>query len=110
MNYLENEIFELIKYDSSIFNFIQESSLDGFWYWDLENPEHEWMDRKFWATLGYDASKKSHLASEWQDIINQDDLSVAYENFTKHCEKAWPFETRRASPYECLEPIRILQN
>ncbi len=93
MNYLENEIFELIKYDSSIFNFIQESSLDGFWYWDLENPEHEWMDRKFWATLGYDASKKSHLASEWQDIINQDDLSVAYENFTKHCENpAHPYD------------------
>lgn len=85
MNYLEKEIYELIRYDDSIFNFIQESSLDGFWYWDLENPEHEWMDNKFWATLGYDSSTKRHLASEWQDIINQDDLKVAYENFTKHC-------------------------
>jgi len=85
MNYLEKEIYELIRYDNSIFNFIQESSLDGFWYWDLENPEHEWMDNKFWSTLGYDPSTKRHLASEWQDIINQDDLKIANENFTKHC-------------------------
>jgi hypothetical protein len=29
------------------FDFIQESALDGLWYWDLEKPEEEWMNPKF---------------------------------------------------------------
>lgn len=58
MHYLQNELFELIKKDDSIFEFIQEGSLDGMWYWDLENPENEWMNAKFWTTLGYDPSQK----------------------------------------------------
>lgn len=26
-------------------------SLDGAWYWDLENPESEWMSPLFWEVL-----------------------------------------------------------
>lgn len=37
-NYLKNELYNLIKEDSSIFEFIQSGSLDGIWYWDLEKP------------------------------------------------------------------------
>jgi len=85
-NYLKNELYNLIKEDSSIFEFIQSGSLDGIWYWDLEKPENEWMSPKFWETLGYDPEKKKHLASEWQDIIFQDDLKLATDNFEKHLE------------------------
>lgn len=85
-NYLKKELYELIKTDESIFDFIQESSLDGLWYWDLENPENEWMNPKFWTVLGYNPDEMPHKASAWQDIINQDDLKKAIENFTKHCE------------------------
>ena len=58
----------------------------GIWYWDIENPEQEWMSPQFWATLGYDYNEKKHLASEWQDLINPEDLQVALDNFKKHCE------------------------
>ncbi len=85
-DYLEDELYKLIKKDASIFKFLQIGSLDGIWYWDLENPENEWMSPEFWHLLGYSSDKKKHLASEWQDIINKDDLDVAIENFTKHCE------------------------
>ena len=83
---LEQELYQLIQSNSDIFEFIENSSLDGMWYWDLEMPEHEWMSPKFWQTLGYNPSEKQHLASEWQHIINQDDLQLAIDNFTKHCE------------------------
>jgi len=83
-NYLKKELYNLVKTDSKIFDFIQEGSLDGIWYWDLEDPKQEWMSERFWRTFGYDPSSKKHLASEWQDIINQDDLQVAIENFNKH--------------------------
>lgn len=83
--YLKNELYTLINNDTSIFEFIQSGSLDGIWYWDLENPEIEWMSPKFWETLGYNPDEKKHLASEWQDIIFQEDLKLAVENFEKHC-------------------------
>ncbi|MFC4701152.1 ATP-binding protein [Glaciecola siphonariae] len=83
---LEKELYELVEKDEQIFKFIEQSSLDGMWYWDLENPEHEWMSERFWTTLGYDPKEMKHLASEWQDIINQEDLNLAFDNFTKHCE------------------------
>jgi PAS domain S-box-containing protein len=86
MSYLKEELYELIKMDNSIFDFIQESALDGLWYWDLEKPEEEWMNPKFWTTLGYDPLEMPHKSASWQDIIHAEDLKKASENFTKHCE------------------------
>ena len=84
VHYLKNELYELIKKDERIFDFIQEGSLDGIWYWDLEHPENEWMSPKFWQVLGYNPEKMPHQSSAWQDIINQDDLKRATDNFHKH--------------------------
>ncbi|MCG9761724.1 PAS domain-containing protein, partial [Pseudoalteromonas sp. Isolate6] len=93
MNRLENELYHKVMTNRHIFNFIQESSLDGLWYWNLEQPEEEWMSPKFWTTLGYDPSTKQHYSSEWQDIINQDDLKSALENFDKHLEdQSYPYD------------------
>jgi PAS domain S-box-containing protein len=86
VNYLKKELYELVKSDESIFEFIQEGSLDGLWYWDLENPENEWMNPKFWTVLGYDPDEMPHRSSAWQDIIDQDDLKIALKNFELHCE------------------------
>ncbi len=85
-NYLKRELYTLVKQDESIFDFIQQSALDGLWFWDLKDPENEWMNPKFWTTLGYDPETMPHKASTWQDIINQDDLVLAIENFDKHCK------------------------
>ena len=91
--YLKRELYELIKTDESFFDFIQESALDGLWYWDLENPENEWMNPKFWTVLGYDPNEMPHNTSAWQDIINQDDLKLAKEILNKHLENSnHPFD------------------
>jgi len=84
-HYLKKELYELVEVNSSIFEFIQEGSLDGIWYWDLQQPENEWLSERFWTLLGYDPLTKQHLASEWQEIINQDDLTTAIINFNAHC-------------------------
>ncbi len=86
MSYLKKELYELLKIDNSIFDFIQESALDGIWYWDLEKPEEEWMNPKFWTTLGYDPKEIPHKSASWQEIIHADDLKIVTENFIKHCE------------------------
>jgi diguanylate cyclase (GGDEF)-like protein/PAS domain S-box-containing protein len=84
--YLKDELDQLILSDISIFEFIKSSSLDGMWYWDLEDPEKEWMSPRFWKLMGYKPSKMKHLASEWQDKIFPEDLKIAIDNFHKHLE------------------------
>lgn len=85
-HYLKNELYHLVKNDSMIFDFIQHGSLDGIWYWDLEKPEHEWMSPRFWEIFGYDPQEMKHFASEWQDLIDPDDLKEAVTNLTEHCK------------------------
>lgn len=83
-NYLKDELYQLVKDDPLIFDFIQDAFLDGIWYWDLEKPQNEWMSDRFWETFGYDPTTKKHLASEWQDMIIPEDLLLAQKNFEKH--------------------------
>lgn len=92
MNYLKKELYDLIKSDESIFDFIQESSLDGLWYWDLEQPEEEWMNPKFWITLGFDPKEMPHKASAWQHLIFPEDLKLATQNIQKHlADPSFPY-------------------
>lgn len=84
-NYLQRELDDLIQTDGATWQFIQQGSLDGVWYWDLENPENEWMSPEFWRTLGVNPAEKTHNPAEWQDIIFQEDLPLALENFEAHC-------------------------
>ncbi|WP_299244341.1 PAS domain-containing protein [uncultured Aquimarina sp.] len=92
-NYLKKELYNLIKKDDSIFEFLQDAAIDGLWFWDLDKPENEWMNPKFWITLGYDPNKMPHKSSAWQDIINKDDLKRVYANFSKHSQDpSYPFD------------------
>ncbi len=84
-HYLKQELDSLLRDDPKIFDFIEAASLDGLWYWDLTQPEHEWMSRKFWLTLGYDPDEMPHEASAWMDIINPEDLEIAKRNVAAHC-------------------------
>jgi PAS domain S-box-containing protein len=85
-HYLKKELYDLIQKNVSVFEFLQQGSLDGIWYWDIEAQENEWMSPRFWEVLGYNPAEKEHLAKEWQDLINPDDLKTALYNFAKHCE------------------------
>lgn len=85
-HYLKKELYKLIKTDDKLFDFLEEASLDGLWYWDIEKPENEWMSPNFWRILGFEPKTKKHLAAEWQELINKEDLKTAIDNFKKHCE------------------------
>ena len=85
-HYLKQELYQQICKDPDLFEFLQSGSLDGLWYWDVEDGNQEWMNDTFWTILGYDPNEKQHLVSEWQDIIFPEDLALALENFQKHSE------------------------
>lgn len=93
ISYLQEELYNLVKTDDLIFEFLQSGALDGIWYWDLENIENEWMSDKFWTLLGYDPSEKKPLASEWKNIIDPEDLNLATLNLQKHLENpSYPYD------------------
>jgi len=84
-HYLEAELDALFQKDPETWRFVRQGSLDGVWYWDLEQPDKEWMSPEMWALFGIDPATKRHDPAEWQDIIFQEDLKFALENFEKHC-------------------------
>jgi len=86
MHYLEKELKELIKEDESVFDFLQKSTLDGLWYWDLKNPDEEWMNSTFWEILGYDPDEMPHKVSSWMGIIYPEDLEIASQKIAEHME------------------------
>jgi PAS domain S-box-containing protein len=83
-HYLKTELYELIKKDDRIFNFIQGTSLDGLWFWDLENPENKWMNPRFWEFLGYDSEKIPQRARAWKNFMNPEDYKMALDDFQKY--------------------------
>ncbi|MAD97970.1 MAG: hypothetical protein CMB99_11650 [Flavobacteriaceae bacterium] len=83
-HYLKQELYELIHKDNSLFDALQDSSLDGLWYWDLENPENAWMSDKGWTALGYNPEEMGNSLVATQEMINPSDLKIATQNLEKH--------------------------
>lgn len=77
----KQELYSLIKSDFSIFDFIQESALDGFGYLDIEDPSNEWINPKFWTTLGFSPSEIPENHYVWRTLIHLDDAKKFFEHY-----------------------------
>ncbi len=53
MTVLQKSIYQIIKNDEDVFHFIQENSLSGYWFIDLENSSEIYVDLKLKYALGY---------------------------------------------------------
>lgn len=85
-HYLKTELYEKNRQSDELFDFIQQTSLDGLWYWDMQQPEQEWMSERFWQTLGYDPAEMPHCADVWQRLVDPDDLALVRKAIAKHLE------------------------
>lgn len=83
-NYLQRELYEIVKKDEKVFDFIQDTILDGVWFWDLKNPDQKWMDEKFWSILGYNPDEIPQEKSFWKKIIVQEDLGKVLKSLDEH--------------------------
>lgn len=82
--YLEQELFDLFKKRDDLKRFVTDEVLDGVWYWDLENPDHEYLSPAFWHSLGYDPRDKEHSPKAWQGLIHPKDAELALSLVEKH--------------------------
>ncbi len=83
-HYLEQELRALLRTDPKVLDWLDTGSLDGIWYWDLEQPENEWLSPAFKQLFGYAEDEMPHSPEWWQANIHPDDLPVALENFEQH--------------------------
>ena len=73
------------------FERLLESLTDGFWVWDLKNPDDEYMSPRFWRTFGYDPDKMPHSPSAWKSLIHPDDEATAVAAFGPHVYQGAPY-------------------
>lgn len=85
-HYLKAELYELMRSDPSIVDFLDRATLDGLWFWNLERPEEEWLSPKFKEVFGYRDDEVENSSRWWQENIEPDDLKLAVENFERHAE------------------------
>ena len=83
-HYLYTELYERLQSDESLFAWFEEGATDGMWYWDLTNPEHEWLSPRFKAIFGYREDEIPHTSAWWQEHIFPEDLPGVLDNFEKH--------------------------
>lgn len=91
MHYLKEKLYQLIKVDNDIFEFIIKSSNDGIWCFNVDNPANQWMNDGFWATLGYDAEEDK----TWQELISAKSIDEVQRNidlFLKKGEQTYQFD------------------
>jgi len=72
--YLKKELFELIKQNESIFDFLHKSSIDGIWFWDTEQQNNLWVGQGFLNRLNYSIDEISNKLNTWQSIIDLKEL------------------------------------
>ncbi|MEQ8486272.1 MAG: PAS domain-containing protein [Pseudomonadales bacterium] len=87
-HYLKQELYALIRRDDQVLTFLLDGPVDGLWFWDVDDPEEEWVSAPFWRLLGYDPASKASKASAWHGIIDPDDLAAAMDAFAAHCDDA----------------------
>ena len=83
-HHLKRELYRLVQTDMRIFDFFQEGSLDGVWYWDLENLGEEWLSPRFKELFGYADDEIPNTSAWWQANIHPDDLQIVLDNLKKH--------------------------
>ena len=86
--YLKKELYELVRNDESIFDFVHENALDGLWYLDLDNPENLWVNSEFLSVLGFSSEEALQMSISWQQFLNKEEFNFLQENLNKHIESS----------------------
>lgn len=83
-HYLLQELKDLLQSPDELIWFFDSGFADGIWYWDLENPEHEWFSDRFWEALGYKSADRERRPSAWMRLADPEDLDRASRYLTEH--------------------------
>ena len=97
MTSLKKSLYSFLQEDERIFEFIQESAINGFWFVKLESPQEIYMNPKLYCALGYNLeSIKEQPVSSPLDILSEEEYSQVLESVVTNSKS-------KASP----QPLKI---
>ncbi len=76
MELLKSEFDNIVKTNDIVYDFIQESTLEGFWYLDLENRLNVYPNARFLKSIGYDSQEYDLVVAHWKDMLCVDELEA----------------------------------
>jgi PAS domain S-box-containing protein len=74
MDYLHKEYTDKVQSDNQIAEFLQNTAVDGLWYWDLKQQENAWINDQFFEAIGLTAEVFAGMENNWLDLIFPQDL------------------------------------
>jgi PAS domain S-box-containing protein len=74
---LATEFNHHVLTDPAVLDFLQNESLDGLWGENLLVPANEWVNAKFWQTLGYNDAQPLISSLTRRDVMHPDDFEAA---------------------------------
>jgi len=87
---LQKELYSLLN--RSVFEFLDNGSLDGILYWDLTQKQNLWISPRFWQCLGYREEEMEHLHKEWKHVMFEEDFNTAMEKLNQNIQHPqYPF-------------------
>ena len=81
---LEAELADRLRTDPTLLGFVQDTLLDGLWYWDLESDGEEWLSPGFKALFGFADNEIENSVRGWQSLMHPDDVPRAKAAFMRH--------------------------
>jgi signal transduction histidine kinase/CheY-like chemotaxis protein len=75
--YLRDELLYRVQTDPALFQFLEQGCLDGLWYWDLDEPQKEWLSPRFKAYFGFAEHEMADSPDWWQANIDPADMAAA---------------------------------
>ncbi|WP_375436956.1 ATP-binding protein [uncultured Hymenobacter sp.] len=85
-NYLEAEFYQHLTANKAVFNFLQNEALDGIWYQDVQDPANEWVNAKFWQTLGYSSNQLPIDGMARRRAMHTEDLEGAQRHLDAYLQ------------------------
>lgn len=82
MELLKSEFDNIVKTNDIVYDFIQESTLEGFWYLDLENRLNVYPNARFLKSTGYDSRESDFVVAHWKDMLCVDEFEAIVLLFT----------------------------
>ena len=81
---LKKSLYKIIQRDEAVFEFIQDSAINGFWYVDIESPDEIWINPKLYCSLGYDFQSVDKDVISPLNILTKKEFDKVLKTLIKH--------------------------
>lgn len=112
---LQEEFKQLFKTDPDLFLWINEKTVNGLWYGEIENPDNLWISDSFWKSLGYRTHEergRDHLENLLEDpnALKKFYSSLRYISVNESFQADFKFKNRAGKLLFFDATVKIIED